>query len=140
MPAALNTITILSNGLTLAVALGFLLIVLWQDTRKELNQFFAVFLFLVMFWNVGSLLLQAAVLVQADESFLQFAISTMELGFAGSSIAIYVLITVLIGARFRRFRWMAFASLLLVVGYRVFLIVTNDRRPAPRRRTGPFSG
>ncbi len=124
MPSPLTTVVILSNGLTLAVALGFLLIVLWHDTRKELNQFFAVFLFFVMLWNVGALLLQAGFLVSASREFLMFSLSITELGFVGASIAMYALLTVLIGAQTRRFRLLAFASLLLVLIYRVVLILT----------------
>ena len=40
--APLDSLTLLLNGLTLALSLSFLLITLWQDTRKELSQFFAV--------------------------------------------------------------------------------------------------
>ena len=40
----LTSFTLLLNGLTLALSLSFLLITLWQDTRKELAQFFAIFL------------------------------------------------------------------------------------------------
>ena len=65
-----NTITLLFNGLTIALALGFLLIVLSQDARKELNQLFASLLFLVTLWNAGSLLALAFSLVDPTFSFL----------------------------------------------------------------------
>ena len=61
----LSSLTLLLNGLTLTLSLSFLLITLWQDTRKELSQFFAIFLFMVTLWNVGSLLLQAAALIES---------------------------------------------------------------------------
>lgn len=124
-----NTITLLLNGLTLALALGFLLIVLWQDIRKELNQFFAVFLFLVTLWNAGALLAQALSLVDRESPLVVIAISIMELGFTGSSVAAYVLTAILVGTHSRRFQILAFASLLIVLGYQIFLIVNDTDLP-----------
>jgi signal transduction histidine kinase len=123
--APLNTITLLFNGLTLALALGFLIIVLWHDYRKELNQFFGIFLFLVTLWNAGSLLLQAALLIDTNLRLSDWAVSTLEVGFTGSSVAAYVLTTILVGAHPRRFRVLAFASLSLILGYQLFLIVNQ---------------
>jgi signal transduction histidine kinase len=133
-----GTITLLFNGLTLALALGFLLIVLWQDTQKQLNQFFAIFLFLVMLWNVGSLVAQAVFLVDSQSPLTLIAISVMELGFTGSSVAAYVLTAVLVGAQSRRFYLLAFAGLLVVFGYQLFLIVNNTRLPIELLDDGIF--
>jgi signal transduction histidine kinase len=124
-----GTITLLFNGLTLALALGFLLIVLSQEMRKEINQFFATFLFLVILWNAGSLLAQALSLVDRESPLIAFAIGFMELGFTGSSVAAYVLTAVLAGTQSRRFHWLAFASLLVVFGYQLFLIAGNTNAP-----------
>lgn len=121
----LNTVTLLVNGLTLALALGFLLIVLWNDFHKPLNQFFAIFLFLVTLWNVGSLLTQAIILLDPRLPVANFALSLMEVGFTGSSVAIYVLVTVLVGAHTKRFSVLAFISLGLIVIYQIFLIVNR---------------
>ncbi len=120
-----NSITLLINGLTIALSLSFLVITLWQDTRKELNQFFAVFLILVMFWNTGAFLLQATALVNASPSVIRLAISLIELGFTGSGIGIYSLTAVLVGVQTRRFRWLAFTGLALVLGYQFILVSTN---------------
>jgi hypothetical protein len=100
--AALNTVTLLINGLTLALALSFLIIILWNDARKELNQFFAAFLLLVALWNVGSLLAQAIALIEAITD--DIALSVMEVGFTGSSVAIYALTAGLVKLHTRRFR------------------------------------
>lgn len=121
----LNTITLLTNGLTLAVSLGFLLIVLWHDARKELNQFFAAFLFLVTLWNVGSLMTLAVSFLSPTSPFITFTVSIMELGFTGSSVSVYVLTAILVGVHTRRFRILAFAALFIVLGYQVFLILSN---------------
>ena len=41
----LNTITLLINAVMLPLALAFLVIILWNDVRKELNQFLRRFYF-----------------------------------------------------------------------------------------------
>jgi signal transduction histidine kinase len=116
---------LLLNGVTLALSLSFLLIVLWQDWRKELNQFFAVFLFFVIFWNIGALFYEGARLVSADSAFNNLALIALEIGFTGSSVAIYALTTVLVGVQTQRWRWLVFSSLLLVVGFRL-LVAFSD--------------
>lgn len=121
----LNAMTLLSNGFTLALALSFLILILWHDSRKEQNQFFALFLISITLWNVGSLIVQVALLAEVDTALANLSISIMELGFTGSSVTAYLLVTVLVGAQTRRFRALAFSSVILIVGYRAFLIVTN---------------
>ncbi len=135
----LTSLTLLLNGLTLALSLSFLLITLWQDTRKELSQFFAIFLFMVTLWNGGSLLLQAASLVEGAPGLATIAISLMELGFAGSSAAIYALTAIIAGVHTRRFRMLAFVSLVIVLGYQVLLIVSNAPLRLDRLENGIFS-
>lgn len=120
-----NAIGLLSNGLTLALSLGFLLIVLWNDVRKELNQFFATFLFLVMLWNVGSLFTLALSITSSDSAIIKFSTTIMELGFTGSSIALYAMSAVLVGVHTRRFRLLAFSGLLLVLIYQGILIAAE---------------
>jgi signal transduction histidine kinase len=120
-----GTITLLINALTLALSLGFLLIVLWNDARKELNQFFGVFLVMVVVWNVGSLLGLVASLIEPNSPLIPSAVGIMEVGFTGSSIAAYALTAVLVGVHTRRFRWLAFSSLFLVLGYQIFLFLNN---------------
>lgn len=122
----LNAMTLISNGFTLALALSFLILILWHDSRKEQNQFFALFLISITLWNVGSLIVQVALLAEVNTALANLAISIMELGFTGSSVAGYLLITVLVGAQTRRFRALAFSSILLIVIYRALLIVTES--------------
>src|SRR4051812_15827061 len=120
-----NTVSLLSNGITLALSLGFLLIVLWHDFRKELNQFFATFLFLVMLWNVGSLFTLALSITAPDSSIIKFAATLLELGFTGSCIALYAMTAILVGVHTRRFRLLAFAGLLLILIYQGILIAAE---------------
>lgn len=119
----LDTLTILINGITLALAFGILLIVLWYDMRKLLHQFFAVFLVMVLLWNAGALLAQAAVLIGADESLIRAAVLMMELGFSGASVGIFALTTVLVRAQTRSFRALAFLALAFVLAYRLLVSI-----------------
>ncbi len=121
----LETLTLLFNGLTLVLALGFLIIVLWHDATKEINQIFAIFLILVIVWNVGSFLSQIVLLVDVPPFIKQLAVILNLVGYTGSVVGIYVLTTALIGALTRRFRLLALLSLFVIVSYQTFLIVNN---------------
>lgn len=123
--SVLNSVTLLFNGFTLALSLSFLLIIISQDARREFNQLFAAFLMLVTLWNAGSLLAQAAVLIDTDPSIIRLAISLMETGFTGSSIAIYTLTAVLVRVHTPRFRWLALFGLLVVLLYQVLLLASR---------------
>lgn len=129
MSFPLNTIMVLANGVTLALALSFLLLLLWHNARKEQIQFFASFLVMVILWNLGSLLLQGSMLTGDNVALANLAISLIELGFTGSAIALYILTTITIGVHSRRFRGLAFTSLALIIGYRLFLILNQNRTP-----------
>ena len=135
---ALNAVTLLVNGLTLALALGFLLIVLWNDAGKELNQFFAAFLFLVMIWNAGALVSQAVTLLDSASPLLSYVVGLMELGFTGAGIAAYILTAVLVRAHTRRFRTLAFAALTLVLVLRLLLILSSAPIPLGASAAGAF--
>lgn len=117
-----NSITLMFNGLTLAIAFSFLLIALWQDSRKALNQFFAVFLLMVMLWNIGSLLAQVFLLLAAPATAVSAAVGVIDLGFTGSAIAVYMLTAALVGVQTRRFRPLAFSALGLMIVYQVALL------------------
>lgn len=120
----LDSFSILINGITLALAFGLLLIVLWHDARKPLHRYFAIFLILVMLWNAGALLTQAALLIGADETLLRLAVAGMELGFSGASVAAFALTTILVRAQTRAFGILAFLSLVVVLGYRALISVS----------------
>ncbi|MBZ0305870.1 MAG: GAF domain-containing protein, partial [Anaerolineae bacterium] len=123
----LGAVTLLVNGLTLALSLGFLLIVLWHDSQKELSQFFAIFLGLVTIWNIGSLMAIGFSLIAVESRLLSLAISLMEIGFIGSSIAVYVLTATLVGVHTRRFRILSFTGLAVAMLYQVFLAANNQQ-------------
>ncbi len=118
----LNTLTLLVNAIMLPLALAFLVLILWNDVRKELNLFFATFLFLVIVWNGASLLAQALTLIDSQTDLINPLIGLMELGFTGSSVAIYVLTAVIVKAHTRRFRALAFLGLLVLLIFRLLPI------------------
>jgi PAS domain S-box-containing protein len=120
-----NTITLLSNGLTLTLSLAFLIIVLWHNARKALNWFFAIHLLLVILWNVGSLLALVAGLVGFDERVIRLCIMLMELGFTASSVSAYALTALLTGFHTRRFQLLALISLAVVIIYQLFLMAAD---------------
>lgn len=129
-----NAITVLINSLTLALALGFLLMVIWHDARKELNQFFAFFLLFVILWTIGSLFVQSLEIVSdVSPVFAGLSIGILELGFTGSSISIYILVTVLAGIRSRQFRFLSLLTLGVVIGLRVLLIVIRPLQIDPEQ-------
>jgi signal transduction histidine kinase len=128
-----NSLSLLVNGLALALSIAFLIIVIWQDGRKELNQFFALFLFSVVVWNSGSLLYALSILIEINTPELLVLPSILlEVGFTTSSFALYVLTAILVGVHTRRFRFVALFTLCLVCGYQLFIALGSlqDSFPA----------
>ncbi len=116
-----NNLALLFNGLTLALALGLLILVLWQDPRSTANRFFALFLFSALVWASGSLLARAAVFVGASESLIQTGLRLLDIGFSASSITLYTYSAVVGGVRARWFRSFALAGLALILTYQLLL-------------------
>lgn len=134
-----NAVALLVNGLTLAVALTLLIILLWHDSRSEVTQFFSVFLGLMMCWNLGSLLAQAGALVSLPSGFQRIPLIILELGFTGSSIALYALTAALVKVFTRRFRALVLLALVLFGAYRVLLTVSGAPDPFVVQADGALS-
>jgi signal transduction histidine kinase len=113
------------NGLTLALALGFLILILWQNPRKEQNQFFALFLAFLIMWNMGSFLVQFGLIAVDIPEIILFALALTQFGFSGASVGIYVLTTTFIGIQSKRFRILAFLGLGVFAIYQIFLIISQ---------------
>jgi len=105
------------NTFTLALAMSFLLIILWYDVRRRVNQFFALFLILFGLWNIGFLLDQVTALISPTSVLPKIAFALSQIGFTGSSITLYALFTVLVGVQPRRFRLLTFLYLWIAVSY-----------------------
>lgn len=123
--SAVNASSLILNGAVLALALCFLLIILWHDARKEMHLAFAALLVMVMFWYLGASVAQTAVLVDRDSPVLNPALSLLEFGFTGSTIAAYVVTSTLVKVQTRRVRALAFVTLLVVITYRIVLLLGN---------------
>jgi len=135
----IDSLAILINGITLSLACGLLLIVLWHDMRKEQHQYFAVFLIMVMLWNAGALLSQVFVLLNADSWARQLALLVMELGFSGASVSVFALTASLARAQTRSFRLLAFVSLGVVLIYRAAISLGGGPPDGGGTSPSPFN-
>lgn len=132
-----NVIVLLFNGLTLTLALGLVILVLWQDPSNEANRYFALFLLMVVMWSSGSLLARAAAYVSQDESTIQIGLRLLEIGFTGSTISVYIYSAVITGVRGRLFRLAALAGLGIVFVYQFLLLLVLN---TPRHYSTTASG
>jgi two-component system, OmpR family, phosphate regulon sensor histidine kinase PhoR len=123
-----NTIALLFNGLTLTLALGLLILILWQDPNSEPNRYFSLFLFMVLIWASGSLLGRAAAYVNAGTGPIQAGLRLLDIGFTGASISIYVYSAVIIGFQGRLFRTVAIVGLGMVFAYQALLVLSGAGR------------
>lgn len=127
----LYTISLITNGLTLALALVLLLLVLWQDPRSLLNQLFAVFMLMVAVWAVGSLVARSAALIGADASFTNFGLRLLDIGFTGAALSLYLFVVVLTGAGGRLLRAFSLAAMGFFLAYEVLLSPIRAYDPGP---------
>jgi len=121
-----NTLALLLNGLTLSLALGLLILVLWQDSRSTANQFFGLFLIMVMVWTSGSLLGRAAALTGVHGEVLRIGARLLDLGFVGASVSLYVYSVIITGSRGRHFRAFGFVGFGGIILYQIILISLSD--------------
>lgn len=116
------SIALLLNGLTLTLASGLLLLILWHDPRRITNLYFAWFLLMMMIWSAGSLLGRTAAFAGANTSYVDLGVRLLEIGFTGSSLALYLYTVVLIGNRSRQFLLFGGLSILALLGYQMALV------------------
>jgi signal transduction histidine kinase len=131
-----NALTLIVNGLTLALSLSFLIILFWYDARREITHFFAAFLSLVILWNLGSLLAQSLALIGPLSATVLIPLFILELGFTGSSVALYALIAAQVKLFTRRFRLLVLLALALLVIYRIVLYASGAPAPFAVDETG----
>ncbi|MCD4687155.1 MAG: GAF domain-containing protein, partial [Anaerolineae bacterium] len=117
-----NTIALMFNGLTLTVALAILILLLGHDPRNRANQYFALFLFMMVTWASGSLLARAAASADAGADLVQFGLRLLDIGFAGAGISVYIYSVVVGGYYTRYFRYIAVAVLGVTFVYQVLLL------------------
>ncbi|MCZ7545936.1 MAG: hypothetical protein M5R40_21510 [Anaerolineae bacterium] len=126
---ALYTITLITNGLTIALALVFLLLVLWQDPRRPLNQVFAVFLVMVALWAGGSLIARSAAFVGADVALIGWGLRLLELGFAGAALALYMFTMTLTDIGSRPVRVISATAMIVFLAYQLLLFPMQPFAP-----------
>lgn len=129
MPSS-TPLPLILNSFTLALAVSFLLIVLWYDTRRTINQLFALFLVSVQIWSMGFLfqfLVEEVTLLPSQ--FNEFPIAAFVLfhvGYAASAISLYTLAAALVGVQPRRVRLFTLGYLSIAIIYVVALVVSNE--------------
>lgn len=124
MPA--NAIALMFNGLTLTVALAILILILGHDPRNRANQYFALFLFMMVTWASGSLLARAAAYADAEADIVQFGLRLLDIGFAGAGISVYIYSVVVGGYYTRFFHYIALAVLSVTFVYQVLLLAVLE--------------
>lgn len=123
-----NNLALLFNGLTLALALGLLILVLWQDLNSTANRYFALFLFSALIWASGSLLSRAAAYVHAGPGTIQAGLRLLDLGFSVSTLTLYIYSAVIGGVRTRWFRIIALVGLALILSTQLLLWLSGAPR------------
>lgn len=124
----MNTLALLFNGLSLTLALGLLILVLWQDPNSTANRFFALFLLSALVWASGSLLSRAAAYVNAGPSTVQAGLRLLDFGFSASTLMLYTYSAVIGGVRGRWFRAVALVGLALILSYQLLLWLAGTPR------------
>ncbi len=95
----LITVTLITNGLMLTLALAALFLILWQNARREINIYFSLFMLAMVTWSAGSLLSRATALVAVDENLTVVGLNLLEIGFGGACIALFLLVSALTDTR-----------------------------------------
>ena len=114
------------NILIVALSMGFLIIILWYDIRRRVNQFFALFLMFMLLWNVGFLLAGLTPILQSSPQFESVAQGMTQAGFVGAGIGCWSLVTVIFGVQPRHFRRWTFFYIVLGVGFTTALVLTDN--------------
>ncbi len=123
MPSFYST-ALMINAITLVMALGFLMIILWHDRHKIQNQFFATFLIAVTLWSTGSLLSIAFILFEQSTAFERIAVNMMQIGFSAASLSLYALTATLVSVHQTRFRLFVFVGLAALLVYQYIIART----------------
>jgi signal transduction histidine kinase len=117
----LTTVTLIVNGLMLTLAIGSLFIILWQDSRRDSNIYFSIFMLAMVLWASGSLLGRATAQISIDENLTLVGLRLLEVGFAGACLSIYALSATLTQTRSTLFWATVLAGIIILIGYQIFL-------------------
>ena len=114
------------NAVTLVMALGFLMIILWHDRYKIQNQFFAMFLFAVTLWSTGSLLSVSFVVLGQGVAFERVAVNMMQIGFSAASLSLYAVTASSVSVHTSRFRLIVLVGLAALLIYQFMIASTSQ--------------
>lgn len=114
-------LTLILNSLTLTLALGALILILWHDSRRITNLYFAWFLLMVLIWLGGSLLARSAAVAEVSGSVIPSGLRMLEIGFTHAALALYLYMVVLTGNRSQRLQVFGLISVLALLAYYVLL-------------------
>lgn len=119
-------ITIAFDGVVLALATAFVLLLLWHDHTKRQIALFTAFLAMVISWNIGTMLAKLAVAFNIELAIGGLALALLEVGFSGSSVAFYAFASTLAGIRSQRFVRLTLAAVGVTILAR--LVLSNSQR------------
>lgn len=112
-------LTIVFDGVVLALAASFTILLLWHDYGNRQISLFALFLGLVLSWNVGSILVKVAVYFNLLQPLAGIGLALIEVGFSGSSVAFYAFASALAGIRSQRFFRLSVIAVAVTVAARL---------------------
>lgn len=112
------------NVFTQALTVAFMLIVFWYDVKRLVMRVFALFLAMVMLWNLGFMFQELLLSFNIIDSWLIVADVARQIGFAAAPVGLCALLVVLVGVQPRRFWTLLLLYLLAVLVYAVVLFTS----------------
>jgi signal transduction histidine kinase len=116
-----NTVALVINSLTIALALPMLMLLLWQDSRSGVNLFFGLLMVMVIVWSTGMLLGRISAYVGNLTSLTEWGVRLLQIGFTGASVGLYLFAVILSGGQGRFFTRLAVLAILVVLAYQGFI-------------------
>jgi two-component system, OmpR family, phosphate regulon sensor histidine kinase PhoR len=116
-----NTVALVINGLTIALALIMLILILWQDSRSGVNLFFAILMGMIVIWSAGSLLGRIIAYAGTPSALTAWGVRLMEIGFTGTCVSLYLFTVMVTGGQGRMFVRIAIVGMALLLAYQAFL-------------------
>ena len=136
----LTAITLVLNGLLLVLALGTLLFVtVLIQGKPDKTGFFAFFVLAIIVWSLGSFLARSTGQVASDESITDIGVRAIEIGAGATTIAAFFLAANLTGVRSLTVWTMAWAGLVIAIGYRIVLVLLDVNLDFEVTEAGPNS-
>jgi signal transduction histidine kinase len=116
-----NSIALITNALTIPLALFMLILLLWQDYRNSENIFFGVLMAMVVIWSMGVLLARTSAYIGGPDELVNIGMRVLEIGFTGSCVCLYFFTLTLSGSYNRVFVRLVGVSMFLLLVYQGWL-------------------